>query len=289
MARSQFERSLSLIDINGGTSKDDFYVLDIFRVLGGHDHTRFFTSHFSTLATEGVSLEPGGEYEAGEMANFEHDPAPQPGWHAEWRIEDYYHLLPESASVRLRLTDFSHNIEAGRCDAWVIGGRYGSNDHAWVPRIIARRRSDGDPLASTFVAVLEPWQEKRAIASLRRCPVTDGAGAVCADNQVAMEVSLADGRRDYHLHVDVDTPCSERKLTGPVHCAEADITFQGETCFVRYGGNGALERIGLCRATQLDCAGMSLRSQAPEEYVELVRDGQEWRCVRGDGTRLTGV
>ena len=46
----QFERTAALIDV----SERDSYLLDVFRVVGGKDHAKFFHSHFGVTKTEGL-------------------------------------------------------------------------------------------------------------------------------------------------------------------------------------------------------------------------------------------
>lgn len=51
---TSFERTVVLIDI----SDTDAYLLDVFRVAGGHEHVRCMHSAFARLATRSLTLRP---------------------------------------------------------------------------------------------------------------------------------------------------------------------------------------------------------------------------------------
>jgi len=156
MNAKQFERTAALIDI----SNSDSYVLDIFRVVGGKDHAKFMHSCFGTIRTEGISLKADQDYGFGAlMRNFQTDTVAEPGWSVDWKIEDRYGYLPTKADVHLRYIDLTSGAEASIAEGWVAASRsaYSSKTQDWIPRIMVRRRSDKAPLASTFIAVIEPY------------------------------------------------------------------------------------------------------------------------------------
>ena len=63
----QFERTVALIDISDG----DVYVIDLFRVVGGRQHDKFFHGHFGQTTTQGLDLTPTYNDGGGtQMRNF---------------------------------------------------------------------------------------------------------------------------------------------------------------------------------------------------------------------------
>ncbi len=196
----RYARTIALIDI----SDTDAYLVDVFRVAGGSEHTRFTHSHFGRITPRGLSLRPGPDYGHGAlMRHFEEDPAPQPGWSVDWAIEDRRGYLPPGSDVHLRLTDVAASARARLAEAWVSLGGFQSNDDAWIPRV-AVTREGAAPLRSTFACVVEPYAGRSAIASIRRLPAEDG-------EDVVLEVRLADGRRD--VFIDRPAPGSQDSMT----------------------------------------------------------------------------
>src|SRR5262249_46543717 len=149
------ERTVALIDV----SDRDCYVVDLFRVVGGTDHTRFMHSRTGTITTHGLTLRPADPYGRGtQMRNFRMDSAPKPGWSADWAIEDRHNLLPKGSDVHLRYTDLTTGAQAGTAEGWVLVS-WATNEAAWVPRVLVRRRAEKGPLASTFVGIIEPYEK----------------------------------------------------------------------------------------------------------------------------------
>ncbi len=205
----QYERTLALTDV----SETDFYVLDIFRVVGGTDHAKFFHSHFGAVMAHGLNLSPGQDYGHDTMMrNFRTDPNPQTPWSVDWTIEDRYHLLPPGTSVRLRYTDLTTAAQASLAEAWVTAGAYDSVDEVWIPRLMVRRQSTTPPLASTFVSIIEPYETNPLITNVRRLPLLAANGAACPDSNVALEIQLANGRRDILASIDSEGPFTQPDL-----------------------------------------------------------------------------
>jgi hypothetical protein len=223
----QFERTVLMIDTSGG----DSYLLDIFRVVGGKDHAKFQHSHFATLETRGLSLTPDEDFAPDtQMRNFHTDRAARQGWSAEFRIEDRYGYLPPGRKVRLAYTDLTNQAEASTCEGWVVAGGYDAriDSEVWIPRLMIRRRGETEPLASAFVAVIEPHEGKPTSAAARRLPLV-------SDAEVAVEVNLTDGRRDVIIARDMEDPL-QRRAAGPIEVAELGVVFDGDLCVIRYEG-----------------------------------------------------
>jgi hypothetical protein len=182
---SQYERTVALAD----TSDDDSYVLDIFRVAGGKDHAQFFHGTFGELTVQGVSLSPTEDYgHDTQMRNFQGDATPAPGWTADWKVEDVHQIYDEPRDIHLRYTGLTADAAAHRCETWVSTKGTSDPVGGYLNSIMIRRRATGDdPLASTFVGVLEPYEGKPLIASAVRRDEGDA---------IVVEIKLADGRRD---------------------------------------------------------------------------------------------
>ena len=278
----QYERTVLTIDLSG----DDFYLADVLRVVGGKDHAKFTHSHFGTIATEGLSLSPAEPYGYGaEMRNFQTDPDPKPGWRVDWEIEDRYGLLPEGAKVRLRYTDLTTDAQASTAEGWVTAGQYNTSVEAWIPRIMVRRRSNEAPLASTFVSVVEPYEDRSRIASIRRLPLHDANGARSPDPNVAVEVVLHDGSRDLLVAADVENPLGLEPAAADQRAKlvqrDWKLQLQGELCMVRRDKAGKTERLALCRAGSVTVGAVHVELEGIQEYVEIVFEERGWRVVSG--------
>lgn len=285
IAGRQYDRTVGMVGIDpdidpthgdraGGPVDGAFYVFDIFRVIGGTDHAKFFSSHFGTVKTRGLSLKAADDYGHNtQMREFRTDTSPDPGWYVEWAIDDRYDYLPEDTNLHLRYTDLTTDASATLCEAWVVQGSFNTSVEAWIPRVMTRRRvkeGDAEPLASTFVSIIEPYQDTSRIAAIRRVPLQSSEGRLLDENDVAIEIELADGLRDLVIALDVENPLhSSPSLPGGVKLPEQDLTFDGELCMVRRDKAGKPAHIALARARSLDVADISVTLQDCPEYLEL--------------------
>ncbi len=241
---TQYERTLWLTDIGANA----FYVLDIFRVLGGTDHTKLTHSGQATLATPGLNCAPIDNFvEKALLRNLRLDLQAPVGWTAEFRLEDphnYRHRTacrmtasPEtvvdqpgdgpapSADVQLRVHDLTFEAEAGTAECWVNDGGYNVSRVLWIPAILTRRRCASGGLASTFVAVLEPFERTPGICGVRRAALQTARGEALGAAHVAVAVELTDGRTDYYVMLN----------TGPHHGDGAAWTPGSVVCVPEWG------------------------------------------------------
>jgi Zn ribbon nucleic-acid-binding protein len=286
-AAAQYERTVALTDM----SEADSYVIDVFRVVGGRDHAKFMHSHFGTVTTFGLKLEPADDYGNGtQMRNFQGDTDPQPGWSVDWTITDEYGLLSEgSADVHLRYTDLTAGAHAYIAEGWVNAGSAGVKKERWIPRVMVRRQAESEPapaaaepLVSTFVAVIEPYERQSGISSIKRLTLTDAKGEALSPADVAVEVGLTDGRVDLHLALDAEDPLGlKRSGTGVAVQPDWDVELDGEYAVLRRRGP-AIERILLGNARSLRIGSLRVELRAKTEVVELVLQDGQYQVVSGN-------
>ena len=278
----QFERTVTLVDV----SERDSYVLDVFRVVGGTDHTKFQHSHFGTIETKGLALKPTDAYIRGtQMRDFRYDPEPAKAWQVDWKVDDRYRLLPSGSEVHLRYTDLTQDAEAAVAEGWIVAGGYSSGAETWIPRVMVRRRSETAPLASTFVAVIEPYETSSNIAGIRRLPLVAPNGLQFGDNHVAIEIAFVDGRRDVLVAVDVEDSLGQqpsfievRAAVQPDCCLETDA----KLCLVRLDRNQQPQRIAMCQGRYVQVGKSRLQLKERAAFLEIERIQDRWQTTVGD-------
>lgn len=264
----QYERTAVMVD----SSDRDSYVLDIFRVVGGKEHTKFVRSHFGSISTEGLTLEPTDDF-AGltEMRAFRIDPSPETGWSADWRIEDRYGYLPEGSEVHLRYIDLTADAEALTAESWVSLDMFHSNEEAWIPTLVVRRRSTGDALSSTFISIIEPYEGKSAIARIRRLGMETRDGAAFPEANVAIEIVLSDGRRDLLVAADVENPLGltpSKAGRGVLVQPDWGVRTDAELCLVRLTPSGEVEHIALAKGKFAAMGDTMLSLEETTDFAE---------------------
>ncbi len=264
----QYERTVAVIDI----SDTNFYIVDVFRVVGGTDHARFMHSHFGEISADGLSLGQAEEYgHDTQMRSFYRDPSPEPGWHIDWKIEDRYGLLPDGADIHLRYTDLTTGAEAYTAEGWVSVGGYNDSRETWIPRIITRRTSDEAPLLSTFISIIEPYEKSPAITSIRRLPIETVEGEIFPDTNIAVEITMADGRKNLVVSADVENPrgllpsLSENKV---IVQKEWEMNTDAGLCLAGLAGDGTVEWITICGGKTVECGDFVLRLKKPTDFFE---------------------
>ena len=281
----QYERTIALIDI----SAQDSYLLDVFRVVGGKDHARFLHGHFGRLSTQGLSLMPAEEGTFGAvMRNFKRDRRPSEGWSADWSIEDRLQYLPPGSDVHLRHTDLTRNAEVETAEAWVAVGSLGGTEEAWIPSVLVRRCAVEPPLASTFVAVLEPYQRRPNLVGVRRFDLQDAEAKPCSEDQVGVEVRLANGCRDVVLASNASAPTAggDSRSRSPVLIEKTSgVRFEGDFCLVRFDGAGP-KRVIFCRGKSLRAGAVVVQSDNEDASFEIDLDKPEAPIVTGPGNAV---
>jgi dienelactone hydrolase len=259
---ARFDRTITLVD----SSDQDFYVLDVFRVSGGREHTQSFHGSFGELSTERLSLTAAAPATTNlTMRGFRRDPAPVEGWWADWRVEDRFHYLPAGAQVHLRLTDLTRGAEVETAETWVSVAGFGGTAEAWIPSVLVRRRATQAPLASTFISLLEPHDGAPKVVSARRLDLRDGEGNPPPEDCVGLEVRLVDGRRDVLLSAGTKEPGEFATILEPA----TGLRFEGELCLVRFAAAGRPVRVALARGRSLALDGLRVVVKTAGASLEL--------------------
>ncbi len=274
---ARYERTVVMVDV----SEDSSYLLDVFRVVGGRDHAKFMHSHFGRISTRGLSLAPAADYGyETQMRNFMRDQDPALGWHVDWRVEDRFGYLEGNRNIHLRYTDLTDGAEVSTAEAWVALRGFGGNETARIPRVMVRRQSDADPLASTFVGVIEAYDGAPVISGVRRLNLggANGGGSQVAD--VAVEIELADGRRDVILAADVENTGRDG---GQMVQNARGIRTNAELCVVRQGNDGGVLSIAICSGKTVHVGDTTLDLKEETNFVEVRFDAGAPSIVAGDG------
>jgi hypothetical protein len=260
----QYERTAALVDL----SDKDSYLVDIFRVAGGREHTKFLHSHFGSIQPQGLSLQPAEETRfGGLMRNFRKDSRPPSSWSVDWKIQDYLKYLPRGKEIHLRCTDLTPAHEVLTAEAWVAVGQYGGTAEAWIPRVLVRRKSAQAPLASTFVSVLEPYEGQAGIKEIRRLRLE---GAAFPEADVALDIRLANGCRDVFIAADAENPLGQYRPVGvSLIQKETGIRLDGQLAWVRFDPAGKVQRLVLCQGQSLEVGSWRLKCKSPAGLVEI--------------------
>jgi oligo-alginate lyase len=272
---TKYDRTVALIDI----SPADFYVLDIFRVVGGHEHDKFFLSHFGQIETS-LPMQPAGDYSHPQMRDFKAARNPEPGWSVTWKVEDHYHYLPEGSDVRVRYTDFTNGIDAYTCQAWIVSGLYNSNEEVWVPRVMVRHAGgEGQGgIETNYVSLMDPFDGKTgaAIHTSRRLALKQGDHDA-GDSKVALRVNLTDGRSDLLISND-----SGALMVQP----DEKVATDARLVMIRRDSTGAPVMLSFCNGTKLDTDDLKLAA-APGCFVQIGIGADGAKLIRGNGKDIT--
>lgn len=282
-AMKQYERSLLLVDV----SDEDSYLLDIFRVRGGKDHARFLHGYFGTVTARGLKLNPLADFGNGtQMRNFRGGSA-ESAWQVDFRIDDRYRYLPDETKVRLRVTDLTWQAEAALAESWLVyRSESGEGIEEWIPALMVRRQG-AEPLASTFVALLEPFTENSNIKSIRRLALQNGSGATVSDAQVAVAVELENGKTDLLVATDMENS----EFNPANRSVQPDWKFETDAGFgfVRQDNSGEIEHVFIVQGKYLKCNQFSLKLRQDCAWFEAVRRNAAWVILHGSASDVVEI
>ncbi|MBL9135066.1 MAG: heparinase II/III family protein [Verrucomicrobiales bacterium] len=282
----QFERTVALVDV----SPEQFYVVDLFRVDGGSEHTRHVHGPFGTLTTAGLDPRPSGDAPYGEvMRNFRLDEHPASPWSVTWSVEDRLSQRPGAPPLRLRFTDLTRDAGVRLAEAWVSIHSFIGTEDSWIPSVLARRQATVAPLVSTFAGVYDSGTPGFALEGVRRLELVDEHGRPCGKDQVGMVVTLTEGGRDLLVALN---PARDGNHDVPEAVGtEAGMEFRtdGEVAWVRLDREGKPTRAVLCLGTRWKVGGLEIRSRKPTALVEIDLTATDGPAIRGDAEAVESV
>ncbi|NSW92268.1 MAG: hypothetical protein HPY74_16620 [Firmicutes bacterium] len=148
-----------------------------------------------------------------------YDNNPENGWFVDFKIDDRYKVLNNSADIHLRYTDLTKDASLCICESWIdttdwshSKNKQVGNREDWIPTIIVKGE-----YKSTFAGILEPYEGKSNIFSIKRLELLPYDKKLTAgscqeadlSSNVAIEVISTTGTCDYIIAVD---PCYEKKV-----------------------------------------------------------------------------
>jgi hypothetical protein len=218
------------------------------------------------------------------MRSFAVDPTPPSAWSADWKVEDFHKLLKKPADLHLRYTDLTAGAQTLTAETWVVTGPREKSVESWLPTGIVRRKSDKGPLASCFVSVLEPYENKSNVTGIRRLALETPDGRTCPDGDVAVEVKLADGRTHVLAATDTENPL----LATPAHYMhtmfiqkDSGLRLDGELCMVGKSAGGEVESIVLCHGRSVQVGDTLLITKPGTDFVEVKIAGGKVQVISG--------
>jgi len=267
----QYQRTVVMVDLDDA----DSYIIDHFVVEGGKDHAKFFRSSFGAVETAGVTLTDAPEFGHGtQMRNFRRDENPAPGWSVDWAIEDRYGYLPKPRNIHLRYTDLTDGASAWLAESWIDTGQFGGDGDTFIPTVITRRTTDAEePLRSSFLAVIEPYENDSKTEGIRRLPL-DNDG-------IAVEIQRKDGRLDLCVLPGVE---NGYEAVEPAH----DVHVAGALALITFTSNEP-GRLFLCQGSKLEVDGIVLEMAQADAFVELVLTADDATVVAGNAEAVKSL
>lgn len=216
---------------------ENSYLVDVFRVVGGHDHVYSFHAAEGPASVSGLNLveQDGGTYAGPDVpmperlanpARWEspgfdwldqvaRDNAPVAPFSIDWQIVDTWNAVDPDPDAHLRLT------VVGDVDDVALANGYPPQNNPRNPRSLryALLRRRGTNLASQFVSVIEPYVASRFVDAIEAVSVVPLKGRLASHEVSAVKVSLRNGRVDY-----------------VVSCLRSDVPVRVDGRFIVKGG-----------------------------------------------------
>lgn len=256
----RYERTIALVDVDD----EIFYVIDVFRVSGGTNHTKFTQSHFGSLTTYGLALSPAPDYEHDtQTRNFQMEADAKAGWLGLWKVDDQLKLLPEPEALGLAYTSFTREAAAGTSEAWISTGGYDATTEQWVPRLVEQRVTKEGVLESTFVVVYEPYSGTGPRLKPQPALVSNSDGEPLANRHVGLQIEHPDGGYDMVVLRDPDEPGTTVAALRSARMFQTDANL----AWVRFDAVGTLVRAGIAQGNYLKAGEFTLENPNNLPYI----------------------
>ncbi|MGJ7029644.1 heparinase II/III domain-containing protein [Niabella hirudinis] len=269
-----YSRTMFLVGGSGnGTIDSNAYVVDIFRVKGGHDHVFSFHGPPGTASSDGLELlrQEKGSY-AGEaisrgtkaagfpygysfLYNVKKDLNPPARFMVDWAAEEGYRGITGSNNIHIRMHALSPSDDVAVADGDPPQNKPGNPKK--LSYLLMHRK--GTDLNSNFVSVLEPYRNQPFIKSVERLDNSN-------DETIVLRVEKVNGTIDYILY----NPSSKNEVTLP-----NGITMKGSIGYIEEKNHKATRAV-LINGTSLRYKTLNLRSAG-------VIEGRVVKMYRGSG------
>jgi oligo-alginate lyase len=274
----EFSRAAVLVDV----SDEDFYVIDLFHVDGGSEHTKFMHGPHAEMASSGLTLSPSEPYGRGAlMRNFHADDKAAPGWSAEWKLK-----TGGPAETRMRYTDLTTGVTALTAEANIMSFKSLSPEGFWNPALLTRHTGQA-PLQTCFVSTIETYQSQPVLRRVEHLEVQHDASTSCTNGCVGLAFALADGRTDIFL------------LTAPAHTGmksraemaanRVAVEMTGECSWIRHSADGSPEAMALCRVSNFGAGMLKMQCDPAADLVELEFSESRATVVTGNAGSIHNV
>ncbi|MFA6944470.1 MAG: heparinase II/III family protein [Pedobacter sp.] len=273
-----YQRTMFLVD--AGTSENNSYVIDIFKVEGGQDHLYSFHGPPGDLSNSGLKLtvQKTGTY-AGEniekgiaangfpqgysfFYNVKRDQNPPSEFMIDWKTETGYRGTKAEDNIHLRMYALSQANDVALAEGDPPQNKVGNPKS--LGYVLMRRK--GENLNSTFISVFEPYKQNPFIKSVKRIENGD-------DSQIALEIEMTNGSTDYVLY----NPDAGKLMKVP-----NDISMKGNIGYLKKQ-NGLVSKAILVNGNALNHENLNLKSdgQIKGKIVKMNKNpsGSGWVLV----------
>ncbi|MEQ7124174.1 heparinase II/III family protein [Actinopolymorpha sp. B11F2] len=207
---STYRRLTAMVKVDD----ENFYALDVFRIVGGTDHHFSFHAAEGPATVDGLTLveQPTGTYAGPDVpmppddapyrkgaSGFDwldkvsRDTDPTGPFSVDWKITDTWGVHDPDPNLHLRLTMLSDVDDVAICDGTPPRNKPGNPEK--LRYLVAHRH--GTSLASQFVSLLEPYVDRRVVRSVSTVEVRAMDGTIAPHEVAAVRVELTNGRVDY--------------------------------------------------------------------------------------------
>ncbi|WP_018626252.1 heparinase II/III domain-containing protein [Niabella aurantiaca] len=254
----EYSRTMFLVGGTGnGTVDSNAYVVDIFRVKGGHDHVFSFHGPPGTVNTDGLRLQvqEKGTYAGEQIAkgtkaagfpygysflyHIKKDTRPPARFMVDWKAAPGYRGITDRDNIHIRMHAMSPADDVALADGDPPQNKPGNPKK--LSYVLMHRA--GTDLNSSFVSVLEPYRDQPFIRSVQRLDTGN-------DETIAIRVEKMNGATDYLLY----NPSTKKEMQLP-----NGIAMNGAIGYIREQNNHAARAV-LVNGASLSYKKINLKS-----------------------------